>query len=278
MRFWKMHGLGNDYMVIDNRDQKISAEDAPALAKRLCERHFSVGADGMVLVSCSKVADAKMQIFNADGSEAEMCGNGIRCFAKYCYENGFVKKSEFQVETLSGIKHVWLTLKGSEIYTVKVDMGEPKWERSALPMTGQGTFIDQDLQVDGLTLRATCLSMGNPHCVTFIDDVDNYSVDEVGPQIENYKAFPKRTNAEFVQVLNRSELKIRVWERGCGETMACGTGTCASVAVANRLGKVGSNVTVHVSGGDLQVELEAGKLYLSGAAVKVYEGTLFGEV
>ncbi|MGA2386432.1 MAG: diaminopimelate epimerase [Candidatus Bathyarchaeia archaeon] len=278
MRFWKMHGLGNDYIVVDNRDEKISRAEASDLAKRLCERRFSVGADGLLLVSCSKVASAKMRIFNADGSEAEMCGNGIRCFAKYCYENGIVQKTEFPIETLSGPKRVWLTVEGAEVKAVRVDMGEPNWERSALPMSGKGTFIDQTLDVDGEIYRASCLSMGNPHCVTFVDHVNDFPVNQIGPKIENNGAFPKRTNVEFVQVLSRDELKIRVWERGCGETLACGTGTCASVAAANRLGKVGEKVTVHVLGGDLQVELAAGKLYLSGAAVKVFEGNLFDEV
>ena len=172
MFFWKMHGLGNDYIVIDNRDEKISAKKAAALSRKLCQRHFSIGADGLLLVSNSKVADAKMRIFNADGSEAEMCGNGIRCFAKYCYENKIVTKQEFTVETLSGIKHVWLTLKGSEVSAVKVDMGVPNWQRSALPMTGQGTCINENMEVNGETFKVTCLSMGNPHCVTFVDKVD----------------------------------------------------------------------------------------------------------
>jgi diaminopimelate epimerase len=271
-----MHGLGNDYIVIDNRDQKIGDKHAAELAKRLCERRFSVGADGLLLVCNSTIADVKMRIFNADGSEAEMCGNGIRCFSKYCYENGTAKMDEFSVETLSGLKHVWLTVKDDEVMAVKVDMGAPNWERASLPMVGEGTCINENLEVDGEPYKVTCLSMGNPHCVTFVDNVDEFPVDYVGPIIENHKAFPKRTNVGFVQVLNRNELKVRVWERGCGETLACGTGTCAAVAVANKLGKVGNKVTVHVLGGDLQVE--AGKsLFLIGAAEKVYEGTLFKE-
>jgi diaminopimelate epimerase len=277
MRFWKMHGLGNDYIVIDNRDEKISGKQAAELAKRLCERRFSVGADGLLLVSNSKMADAKMRIFNADGGEAEMCGNGIRCFAKYCYENGIAPKQEFTVETLSGIKHVWLTLNDKEVATVKVDMGAPNWERGSLPMVGQGTCINENLNVNGEAYKVTCLSMGNPHCVIFVDKVDDFPVEQIGPKVENHKAFPKRTNVGFVQVLNRNELKVRVWERGCGETLACGTGTCAAVAAANKLGKVGNKVTVHVLGGDLQVEV-AKSLFLSGAAEKVFEGTLFKEV
>jgi diaminopimelate epimerase len=276
MRFWKMHGLGNDYIVIDNRDERISSEQAAGLAKRLCERHFSIGADGLLLVSNSKVADAKMRIFNADGSEAEMCGNGIRCFARYCYENNVVKKDEFMVETKSGTKRVWLTIEGGEVKAVQVDMGAPNWERSALPMLGQGTCINRTLEVDNQAYNVTCLSIGNPHCVIFVDKVDCFPVEQVGPKIEKHEAFPKRTNVGFVQVLNRNELKVRVWERGCGETLACGTGTCAAVAAANKLGKVGNKVTVHVLGGDLQVEV-AESLFLIGAAEKVFEGTLFKE-
>jgi diaminopimelate epimerase len=277
MHFWKMQGLGNDYIVIDTRNEKITSKKAAELAKRLCERRFSVGADGLLLVMTSKIADAKMRIFNADGSEAEMCGNGIRCFAKYCYENGVVKEKEFSVETLSGIKQVWLTVNSEEVKAVKVDMCEPNWERSSLPMIGHGAWVDEKLEVDGEVFSVTCLSMGNPHCVMFVDNVDDFPVDQIGPKIENHKTFPKRTNIEFVQVLGSSQLKIRVWERGCGETLACGTGTCAAVAAANRLKKVGEKVTVHLSGGCLQVEVAGGRLYLSGAAEKVFEGTLFGE-
>ena len=276
IKFWKMHGLGNDYVVIDNRDQIIGDKQAAALAKKLCERRFSVGADGLLLVCNSAVADVKMRIFNSDGSEAEMCGNGIRCFAKYCYENGIVKKNEFPIETLSGIKYVWLTVKDTEVKTVKVDMGAPNWERSSLPMLGEGTCINEELEIDEEIYNVTCLSMGNPHCVIFVDKVDEFPVEYVGPMVENHPSFPKRTNVGFVQVLNKNELKVRVWERGCGETLACGTGTCAAVAAANKLGKVGAKVTVHVLGGDLQVEV--GKsLFLSGAAEKVFQGTLFSE-
>ena len=275
MNFWKMHGLGNDYVVIDNRDGKIADKEAPALAKKLRERRFSVGADGLLLVSNSKAADVKMRIFNADGTEAEMCGNGIRCFAKFCYENGVVKKDEFNVETNAGAKHVWLTVKDAEVKLVKVDMGAPNWDRKSLPMTGEGPCVNEGLRVDDEeTYNVTCLSMGNPHCVIFVENVDEFPVEYIGPMIENNEAFPKRTNVGFVQVLNKNELKVRVWERGCGETLACGTGTCAAVAAANKLGKVKDKVTVHVLGGDLQVEV--GKtLFLSGAAEKVFEGRLF---
>jgi diaminopimelate epimerase len=278
MKFWKMHGLGNDYVVIDNRNQSLPESKLGSLAKKLCDRRFGVGADGLLLVFSSQTADVKMRIFNADGSEAEMCGNGIRCFARYCFENGIVEKSEFLVETLAGIKQVWLTLKGSEVQFVRVDMGMPNWNRSSLPMAGEGTCINEDLQVDHENYKVTCLSMGNPHCVIFVDNVSEFPVEYIGPIIENHKAFPNRTNAGFAQVISKSEMKVRVWERGCGETLACGTGTCAAVVVANRLGLVGAKVTVHVLGGDLQVTVASEGLFLSGAAEKVYEGTLFGEL
>ncbi|MCW4024363.1 MAG: diaminopimelate epimerase [Candidatus Bathyarchaeota archaeon] len=277
MKFWKMHGLGNDYVVIDNCNQTIPEAKLAGLAKKLCDRRFSVGADGLLLVFPSQTADVKMRIFNADGSEAEMCGNGIRCFARYCFENGIVDKSEFSVETLAGIKQVWLTLDAGEVQLVRVDMGMPNWNRKSLPMLGEGTCVNEDLQVDNTNYKVTCLSMGNPHCVTFVDNVSEFPVEQVGPLIENHKVFPNRANAGFAQVISKSEMKVRVWERGCGETLACGTGTCAAVAAANRLGLVNTKVTVHVLGGDLQVEVASEGLFLSGAAQKVYEGTLFGE-
>jgi diaminopimelate epimerase len=274
VKFWKMHGLGNDYVVVDNRDRKIAEAELAGLARRLCERRFSVGADGLLLVSGSTVADVKMRIFNADGSEAEMCGNGIRCFSKYCYESGVARKTELAVETLAGVKQAWLTVENGAVTSVRVDMGLPEFERSRIPMVGEGTCINQDLQVDDERYKVTCLSVGNPHCVLFVDDVAGFPVGTVGPKIESHSSFPKRTNVEFVQVLNGAELRVRVWERGCGETLACGTGACASVVAGNLLGKVAGKVTVHLLGGDLQVEY-ADRLFLSGPAVKVFEGTLF---
>ena len=205
-----------------------------------------------------------------------MCVNGIRCYSKYCYENGIVTQTEFSVETLAGKKNVWLTLNGDEVSSVKVDMGAPNWERSSLPMKGNGYCVDENFTVNGETYRVTCLSLGNPHCVTFVN-VDDFPVNIIGSLIENNAFFPKRTNVGFAQVISSNEMKLRVWERGCGETLACGTGTCAAVAAANRLGKVGTTVTVHLLGGDLQVEIGA-ILLLSGAADKVYEGRLFKEI
>ena len=276
MKFWKMHGLGNDYVVIDNRYAKISDREASELALKLCTRRFSVGADGVLFVSNSTVADVKMRIFNADGSEAEMCGNGIRCFAKYCYENNIARKSEIVVETLAGNKRTWLTVENGVVQSVMVNMGVPELERSKIPMEGQGKFINEDLQVDGDVYKATCLSVGNPHCVIFVDSIDDFPVERVGSKIENHQLFPKRTNVEFAQVLSENELKVRVWERGCGETLACGTGACATVVAGNQLEKLGGKVRVHLLGGDLTVEY-SDRLFMSGAAEKVFEGTLFKE-
>jgi diaminopimelate epimerase len=274
VKFWKMHGLGNDYVVIDNRDEKISDDEAAELALKLCRRWFSVGADGILFVSNSDAADVKMRIFNADGSEAEMCGNGIRCFAKYCYENGIARKSELVVETLAGNKRAWLTVENGLVVSVMVDMGVPALERNKIPMVGEGTCIDEDLQVDGESFKVTCLSVGNPHCVIFVDDVDDFPVQRLGPKIETHSVFPKRTNVEFAQVLGENEVKVRVWERGCGETLACGTGACATLVAGNLLKKLDGKVRVHLLGGDLEVEY-ADRLFMNGPAEKVFEGTLF---
>jgi len=274
MQFWKMHGLGNDFVLIDNRDGKIRDSEVVGLARNLCERRLSVGADGLLLLSNSAVADARMRTFNADGSEAEMCGNGVRCVAKYIYENGFVKKKELTVETLAGLKKVWLTVQKEAVVAVRVDMGTPEWDRRKIPMLGQGVAVSADLQVDEENYKVTCLSMGNPHCIIFVENVDEFPVEYVGPLVENHEAFPKRTNVEFVQVLSRNELKVRVWERGCGETMACGTGACASAVTANRLGKVGGKAKVHLKGGDLLLDVGE-RVFMTGPAEKVFEGKLF---
>jgi len=274
MKFWKMHGLGNDYVVIDNRQGTIPNEVIPELARKLCERRFSIGADGLLLVSDSAKADVKMRILNADGSEAEMCGNGIRCFARYCYDNSIIRKLDFTVETLAGTKRVWLTVRSDQIHSVRVDMGVPIFERNKIPMMGEGTCMDENLLVDGEDYKVTCLSVGNPHCVVFVDNTDDFPVCVIGPKIENNNVFPRRTNVEFAQVINKNEMKVRVWERGCGETLACGTGACAAVVAGNRLGIVESKVRVRLPGGNLEVEY-ADHMFLSGPAERVFEGRLF---
>jgi diaminopimelate epimerase len=274
MKFWKMHGLGNDYIIIDNRDRKLDEAELGELTRKLCARRFSIGADGLLLLCDSVIADARMRVFNADGGEAEMCGNGIRCFAKYCYENKIVENTEMKIETLVGVKQTWLTVSDGEVSAVKVDMGSPALARSSLPMLGQGNFVDEDLEVDGQKFKATCLSVGNPHCVIFVEDVKNFPVQKVGSRIENYELFPNRVNVEFVQVLNKAELNARVWERGVGETLACGTGACASVVAANLHKKIGEKAKVHLLGGTLEIEY-TGNLLMSGPAEKVFEGELF---
>ena len=274
MKFWKMHGLGNDYIVVDNRDGRVGEDETSELARKLCERRFYVGADGLLLVCSSRVADVKMRIFNPDGGEAEMCGNGIRCFAKYCYEKDITKKEALRIETLAGTKRAWLTVGGGEVQRVKVDMGLPVLDRNNIPMLGQGTCINEDLEVDGEKYRVTCLSVGNPHCVTFVDDVMSFPVQKIGPKIENHPLFPKRINAEFVQVLNKGELSVRVWERGAGETLACGTGACASVVAGTLLKKINNRATVHLLGGDLEIEYSR-NIFMTGPAEKVFEGKLF---
>jgi diaminopimelate epimerase len=269
-----MHGLGNDFIIIDDKNERISGEEAASLAKKLCERRISVGADGIVFFSKSKVADIRVRIFNADGSEAEMCGNGIRCLAKYCYENKVVRKSELTVETLAGTERTWLTIENQLVTSIRVDMGLPVLVRAAIPMKGLGMCLDEELQVENETYRITCLSMGNPHCVVFVDDVENFPVVDVGPKIEVHSLFPKKTNVEFVQVLSRGEVKVRVWERGCGETLACGTGACASVVAGKLLNKLDALVAVHLKGGELKIEYKD-RVFMTGPADRVYKGKLF---
>jgi len=269
-----MHGLGNDYVLIDNRDVKVREKDVGRIARKLCERRFSIGADGLLLLYDSPVADVKMRIFNADGSEAEMCGNGIRCFAKYCYENGIVDAAELKIETMAGVKNVRLAIGDRKVKSVTVDMGEPVYERERIPVLGQGRCINQELTVDGTVLKMTCLSVGNPHCVIFVDNVEDFPVGTVGPKIENHPLFPRRTNVEFAQAVKRDELKVRVWERGVGETLACGTGACAAVAAGNILDKTGDICTVHLLGGDLQIRHEGSRILMTGPAEKTFEGSV----
>lgn len=273
IKFWKMHGLGNDYVLIDNRSEVIREEEISALARRVCQRRFSVGADGLLLLSDSERAEVGMRIFNSDGSEAEMCGNGIRCLAKYCYDNKIVEKSEFVVETLAGLKPVRLTVEGGEVNNVSIDMGKPIFERDKIPMRGDGRCIDEPLRVDGREFRVTCLSVGNPHCVVFVDEVETFPVQEIGPRIEHNELFPRRVNVEFAQILSRREMRVRVWERGVGETLACGTGACAAAVAGNVLGRSGRRVVVHLLGGDLTVEYDE-DISMSGPAEKAFEGTL----
>lgn len=277
INFWKMHGLGNDYILIDNRDEKIGENKLRLLAQKLCKRRFSIGADGLLLLYNSTVADIKMRIFNADGSEAEMCGNGIRCLAKYAYENNIVDRSrrEFRIETLAGIKNVWLEVVDEKVKAVTVDMGKPTFERREIPVLGEGDFINEEIKINDKTFRATCLSVGNPHCVIFVDEVENFPVEYYGPKIEIHPLFPNRINVEFVQILKRDLLNMRVWERGVGETLACGTGACASVVAGSMLGKTSRECMVQLLGGKLRIKYdENGRIFMTGSAETVYTGTI----
>lgn len=271
INFWKMHGIGNDYIVIDNRDRRIEEEKIPKIARKICKRRFSIGADGLLIIENSNIADIKMRIFNSDGSEAEMCGNGIRCVSKYCYERKIINKEEMIIETLAGIRRTFLTIENGKVSKVKVDMGKPIFEKSKIPMIGEGECINEELEINEEKFRITCLSIGNPHCVIFVDNLDNFPVEKIGSKIENCKIFPNRINVEFVKILNENEINVRVWERGCGETFACGTGACTSVVAGKILGKINNRVLVHLIGGDLEVEYEE-NVFMIGPVEKVFEG------
>jgi diaminopimelate epimerase len=275
MKFTKMHGLGNDFVIVDGFAAALEESDYPALARAACDRHFGIGADGLILVLPSRSADFRMRIFNADGSEAEMCGNGIRCFAGYVYEQHLSRERELLIETARALNRVQLTLENGAVAAVRVDMGEPQFKRRAIPMSGdpESEAIGETIRVDGRELRVTCLSLGNPHCVTFVEDVQAVPLETLGPRIENHGAFPRRTNAEFVQVIGPTELQMRVWERGVGQTLACGSGACASLAAAARSGYCGRRATVRLPGGPLLIEWrDDNHLAMSGPAATVYAG------
>ncbi|MEM3607654.1 MAG: diaminopimelate epimerase [Candidatus Bathyarchaeia archaeon] len=280
IEFWKMHGLGNDYIVIDGWRHRIQEDRLSRTAELLCRRRFSVGADGLILAEPphSAAADVRMRIFNADGSEAEMCGNGIRCLAKFVYENNIRKAHVLNVETLAGLRRVELRISDGRVIGVKVDMGAPSFNREDLPMKGEGPFINGILNVSGFEFKASCVSVGNPHCVIFVEDVEGFPVDKWGPLIEGHRFFPRRINVEFAEVIGNNKVKVRTWERGCGETLACGTGACAVAAVADKLGLIRGETEIILRGGTLKVAVEGGGLTMEGPAVKVYEGVLSDEV
>jgi diaminopimelate epimerase len=285
IHFTKMQGLGNDFILIDCRKGACpaDAEDLHAFSKRLCDRRFGIGADQILLLDHSGKADFRMRILNADGSEVEMCGNGIRCLARYIWDRKLSDKNVLEIETLAGI--IRPERSGA---MVKVDMGEPILEPEKIPVRlteesnpplppfskgGTGGIIDYPLRIADREFRITCVSMGNPHAVVFVADVSDFPVTYYGPMIETHSIFPKRTNVEFIQVLNREELKMRVWERGSGETMACGTGASAAAAASALKGLTGTTVTVHVTGGNLLIEQTANKhIYMTGPAAQVFEG------
>lgn len=274
MRFTKMQGLGNDYVYVNCFKEKI--DNPPELARRISDRHFGVGSDGLIMINPSDKADFEMEMYNADGSRGEMCGNGIRCVAKYVYDYGLTDKTSISVETLGGIKYLDLTVQDGKVKLVKVNMGRPELAPSKVPVAAEGDrAVDEPITVDGKEYRMTCVSMGNPHAVIFTDrDIRELPLEEIGPKFENHERFPKRVNTEFVRVLDRRTAEMRVWERGSGETLACGTGACA-VAVACVLnGLTEDEVTVRLLGGDLQIkwDRENDIVYMTGPAEVVFDG------
>lgn len=277
MLFVKMHGLGNDFVVIGALDGLPLPEgELGEFARFVCDRHFGIGADGVVWILPSENSDFKMRIFNPDGSEAEMCGNGIRCAAKWFYDRDYAKGELIRIETLAGVKTVSVWAEGGKAVSVTVDMGEPIFKPSMIPTTlgDNDEAIEVTLHVEGVgDFAVSAVSMGNPHCVIFVDKIDDFPVEVIGPKIENHPAFPQRTNVEFVQVASKEELQVRVWERGAGLTLACGTGACASLAAATKTGRTERKAKVKLPGGTLTIEWrEDGRIYMTGPAVEVFHG------
>ncbi len=277
MEFVKYHGLGNDFIVMD--DMAGELELPPASIAALCARGTGVGSDGLILARRPlTAADLAMDFYNADGSIAEMCGNGIRCLAKFAHDEGLVDADPMFVETGAGVREVRLAYQDGEVVGAEVDMGLPELVRERIPMRGEGDPLDEEIAVGGRRVRVTCLSMGNPHCVTFVENVDGAEVRELGPQLERLELFPERTNVEFAQVIDNAHMRLRVWERGVGETLACGTGACAAFVAAQRRGLAGMEMTVTLPGGDLQLRLgDGGHVMMKGPAVEVYRAQLAGE-
>lgn len=275
MKFTKMHGCGNDYVYVNGFEEQI--EDPSAVSKFVSDRHFGIGSDGLILICPSDAADFRMAMYNADGSEGSMCGNGIRCVAKYVYDHGMTEKTEISVETKSGIKYLDLTVENGKVSLVKVNMGAPGLLPEQIPVRIDGDqAVDVPITVLGEAYRMTCVSMGNPHAVVFVDNTEQFPLEKVGPHFEHHEMFPDRVNTEFVQVISRSEANMRVWERGAGETWACGTGTCASVVAGVLNGVFDEKVLVHLRGGDLRIfyDREADTVWMTGSATTVFEGEI----
>lgn len=274
--FTKMHGLGNDYICINSLENILAENKLPQIARYMCNRNFGIGADGLILVQESSVADIKMRIFNKDGSEAEMCGNGIRCFAKYIYDNKIIDKQSISIETKAGVKGVRLKVLNGEVYEIEVDMGRPIFDdiKNISVQNNYRIPISVNIKVDDTRFIGNYVSMGNPHLVIFVNNVENIDIEKYGPAIENMKCFPNKINVEFVQALGRNTLKIRTWERGVGETYACGTGSCASFCIAYYKGICSSYVKAILRGGELNLNYnkQNGHIIMSGIATKVYDG------
>ena len=273
MKFTKMHGCGNDYVYVNGFTEKVA--DKPKAVVALSDRHFGIGSDGVIFINPSQQADFEMEMYNADGTRAEMCGNGIRCVGKYVYDHGMTDKTSITVESFGKVKYLDLTVENGKVVKVKVNMGKPELTAKDVPVVSvHDQVIDEEIIVKGKSYRMTCVSMGNPHAVVFMDDVEHLAIEEIGPYFENHERFPNRTNTEFVQVIDDSHVKMRVWERGTGETLACGTGCCATAVacVLNRL--TGAHVTVQVLGGEIEIywDQKENLVYMTGPAVTVFEG------
>ena len=281
MMFFKMQGLGNDYVYIDCINGKEPI-DIKNLTNRLSNRHFGVGSDGLILLCKSKAADLKMRMFNSDGSEAQMCGNGIRCVAKLAYELGLICEEITTIETLSGIKTLKLNIVNGKVKTVEVDMGAPILEATKIPVSSSAKIEDKkvkaEVKVKNKKIELTCISMGNPHAVTFVNDIKNFKVAEYGPILENADIFPEKANIEFVEVVDKNNIKMRVWERGSGETLACGTGACSSVVASSLNGYTDRKVNVQLLGGNLEIEWKPNNhVHMTGPAVTVFKGEWIDE-
>jgi diaminopimelate epimerase len=274
MRFTKMHGCGNDYVYVNCFAEPLPRDPA-ALAKAISDRHFGVGSDGLILICPSTKADARMRMYNADGSESEMCGNGIRCVAKYLHDHGIARKPRLNIETGRGILTLDLEIDGGRAQRVRVNLGAPILQGSDIPTTLPGNPpINVPITIDGTTMNFTCVSMGNPHAVTFVDQITDRHVHAFGPQIETHPAFPRRTNVEFIRVSRPDDATMRVWERGSGETLACGTGACASAVAGVLTGRLARRVTMRLLGGDLELHWSESdnSVYMTGPAVEVFSG------
>lgn len=277
MKFTKMHGCGNDYVYVNAFDEKVQDESAAAVY--VSDRHFGIGSDGLIFIKPSKIADFQMAMYNADGSRSEMCGNGIRCVAKYVYDTGMTDQTHLSIESMGKVKYIDLFVKDGKVDSVQVDMGAPVLQSSAVPVvSAREQVINEALEVDGAQYQMTCVSMGNPHCVVFIDEaVQDFDLMKIGPQFETHPRFPKKVNAEFARVLDRKTIEMRVWERGTGETLACGTGSCATAVAAILNGLCDHDVTIRLLGGDLQIHWSGcaqDSVMMTGPATTVFSGEI----
>lgn len=277
IQFTKMHGCGNDYVYINGFTQKIPQEKKAEFVKKISDRHFGIGSDGAIFINPAIDADFEMEMYNADGSRSEMCGNGMRCVGKYVYDYGLTDKTEFTVVSAGKIKYLTLEIENGKAARIRVNMGNPILKPDLIPVTAQGEkVVDEPITVLGKEYRMTCVSMGNPHAVVFVDDVMAFPVNEIGPHFENHERFPNRTNTEFVQIVDRNHIKMRVYERGTGETLACGTGCCASAVACVLNGLTDEAVDVEVLGGVVHIEWDRKEdlIYMTGPAETVFDGEI----